>query len=200
MAWRRSTAAFADICRRAPRAHRNASAPAARYLQECGGLRLCRGFVDRLRARAARPAGSLRIPATSFTPSSRPDGKWIAFTGEYDGNADVYVIPSEGGEPRRLTYHPADRPGAGMDCRQQEGPVSLQPRQRASRHHASVFGFHRRWPGRDASRAARQPDQFLARWRKDRLQSHLAGISHLEALSRRLEQLHRDLRSEAQHL
>src|SRR5215471_19930978 len=28
-----------------------------------------------------------------------PDGKWIAFTGEYDGNADVYVIPAEGGEP-----------------------------------------------------------------------------------------------------
>lgn len=36
-----------------------------------------------------------------------PDGKWIAFTGNYDGNTDVYVIPVEGGEPRRLTYHPA---------------------------------------------------------------------------------------------
>jgi len=36
-----------------------------------------------------------------------PDGKWIAFTGQYDGNDDVFVIPAEGGEPRRLTYHPA---------------------------------------------------------------------------------------------
>ncbi|HKP85666.1 MAG TPA: PDZ domain-containing protein, partial [Blastocatellia bacterium] len=36
-----------------------------------------------------------------------PDGKWIAFTGDYDGNTDIYVIPVEGGEPRRLTYHPA---------------------------------------------------------------------------------------------
>ncbi|HKV39087.1 MAG TPA: PDZ domain-containing protein, partial [Blastocatellia bacterium] len=36
-----------------------------------------------------------------------PDGRWIAFTAEYDGNVDVYVMPSEGGEPRRLTYHPA---------------------------------------------------------------------------------------------
>ncbi len=35
-----------------------------------------------------------------------PDGKWIAFTGEYDGNVDVYVMPATGGEPRRLTYHP----------------------------------------------------------------------------------------------
>ncbi len=34
-----------------------------------------------------------------------PDGEWIAFTGEYEGNADVYVIPSEGGEPIRLTFH-----------------------------------------------------------------------------------------------
>jgi hypothetical protein len=30
----------------------------------------------------------------------------IAFTGEYDGNQDVYVTPAEGGEPRRLTWHP----------------------------------------------------------------------------------------------
>jgi tricorn protease len=35
-----------------------------------------------------------------------PDGRWIAFSGEYDGNVDVYVMPAEGGEPRRLTYHP----------------------------------------------------------------------------------------------
>ncbi len=33
-----------------------------------------------------------------------PDGKTIAFTGEYDGNREVYVISAEGGEPRRLTY------------------------------------------------------------------------------------------------
>jgi tricorn protease len=39
-------------------------------------------------------------------PKFSPDGRWIAFTGEYDGNPDVYVIPAEGGEPRRLTFHP----------------------------------------------------------------------------------------------
>ena len=33
-----------------------------------------------------------------------PDGKSIAFTGQYDGNTEVYVMPSEGGVPRRLTY------------------------------------------------------------------------------------------------
>ena len=39
-------------------------------------------------------------------PSFSPDGSMIAFTGEYDGNPDVYVIPVEGGEPKRLTFHP----------------------------------------------------------------------------------------------
>ena len=33
-----------------------------------------------------------------------PDGKTLAFTGQYDGNTEVYVMPSEGGEPQRLTY------------------------------------------------------------------------------------------------
>ena len=39
-------------------------------------------------------------------PAFSPNGKWIAFTGEYDGNADVYVVAAEGGPPRRLTWHP----------------------------------------------------------------------------------------------
>jgi tricorn protease len=47
-------------------------------------------------------------PGDELFPKFSPDGKWIAFTGEYDGNSDVYVIPSEGGEPRRLTYHPSN--------------------------------------------------------------------------------------------
>ncbi|HEY9124236.1 MAG TPA: PDZ domain-containing protein [Bacteroidales bacterium] len=37
-------------------------------------------------------------------PRFSPDGKWIAFTGQYDGNTEVYLIPSEGGTPKRLTY------------------------------------------------------------------------------------------------
>jgi len=36
-----------------------------------------------------------------------PDGKTIAFTGEYDGNVDVFTMPAIGGVPKRLTYHPA---------------------------------------------------------------------------------------------
>jgi tricorn protease len=36
-------------------------------------------------------------------PRFSPDGKWIAFTGQYDGNTEVYLIPAEGGVPKRLT-------------------------------------------------------------------------------------------------
>jgi tricorn protease len=37
-------------------------------------------------------------------PRFSPDGKWIAFTGQYDGNTEVYLMPAEGGTPKRLTY------------------------------------------------------------------------------------------------
>lgn len=40
-------------------------------------------------------------------PLFSPDGQTLAFTGEYDGNTDVYTIPVTGGIPRRITYHPA---------------------------------------------------------------------------------------------
>lgn len=39
-----------------------------------------------------------------------PDGKWIAFTGQYDGDEQVYVISAAGGEPKQLTYYPARGP------------------------------------------------------------------------------------------
>lgn len=39
-----------------------------------------------------------------------PDGKWLAFTGQLDGDEQVYVVPSEGGEPQRLTSYPARGP------------------------------------------------------------------------------------------
>lgn len=39
-----------------------------------------------------------------------PDGKWIAFTGQYDGDEQVYVIPSNGGEPKQLTFYPSRGP------------------------------------------------------------------------------------------
>lgn len=39
-------------------------------------------------------------------PKFSPDGKLVAFTGEYDGNSDVYTMNVNGGSITRLTYHP----------------------------------------------------------------------------------------------
>ena len=40
---------------------------------------------------------------TAFSKFS-PDCKWIAFTGQYDGNFNVYIMPAQGGQPRQLTF------------------------------------------------------------------------------------------------
>ncbi len=54
---------------------------------------------------AALPSGRVLLPTKSF-PCFSPDGTQIAYTADYDGNADVYVIPTAGGTPTRPTYHP----------------------------------------------------------------------------------------------
>ena len=45
-------------------------------------------------------------PGTTSGPLFSPDGTQVAFTGNFDTNEDVYVVPAAGGEPRRLTMHP----------------------------------------------------------------------------------------------
>ncbi|ULQ50993.1 S41 family peptidase [Flavihumibacter fluvii] len=46
------------------------------------------------------------FPGVEFNPKFSPDGKMIAFSGQYQENTDVYVVPSTGGTPKRLTWHP----------------------------------------------------------------------------------------------
>ena len=45
-------------------------------------------------------------PGRKSNPRFSPDGNWIAFTTQYGGNFNVFVMPAEGGEPRQLTYGP----------------------------------------------------------------------------------------------
>lgn len=49
----------------------------------------------------ASPLGEESLPRFS------PDGKTIAFVGNYDGNQDIYTIDATGGPARRITYHPS---------------------------------------------------------------------------------------------
>src|SRR2546423_3804735 len=41
-------------------------------------------------------------------PRFSPDGKWIAFSSDRNGNLDVFIIPSTGGTAKQLTHHSAD--------------------------------------------------------------------------------------------
>ena len=60
--------------------------------------------VPRSGGRATRLTTGVGIETA---PIFSPDGKTIAFTGEYDGNTDVFTVPATGGVPSRVTYHPA---------------------------------------------------------------------------------------------
>jgi tricorn protease len=60
--------------------------------------------VPRSGGRATRLTTGVGIETA---PVFSPDGKTIAFTGDYDGNTDVFTIPATGGVPFRVTYHPA---------------------------------------------------------------------------------------------
>jgi len=51
-------------------------------------------------------------PGLELFPKFSPDGKWIAFSGQYEGDEQGYVIPAEGGAPKQLTYYPARGPFA----------------------------------------------------------------------------------------
>jgi tricorn protease len=62
---------------------------------------------------AASGGSAIRLtshPGMEVFGKFSPDGKWIAFTGQYDGDEQVYVVPSMGGVPRQLTFYPAKGP------------------------------------------------------------------------------------------
>src|SRR5882672_593896 len=45
-------------------------------------------------------------PGEESFPRFSPDGTKLAYSADYDGNMDVYIVPVAGGEPVRLTHHP----------------------------------------------------------------------------------------------
>ncbi len=71
---------------------------------------ICFGYADDLWT-VPRSGGKATILTTGVgietAPVFSPDGQTIAFTGDYDGNTDVFTIPAGGGIPFRVTYHPA---------------------------------------------------------------------------------------------
>ena len=73
-------------------------------------------------------------------PVFSPDGKLLAFSGQYDGNTDVFVVPAEGGTPTRLTWHPGADTGAGLHARRRVGAVHVAARGVHQPLHAALHG------------------------------------------------------------
>ena len=62
------------------------------------------GDLDRAIFRRCSASRLTSHPGMEVFGKFSPDGKWIAFTGQYDGDEQVYVVAAGGGVPRQLTF------------------------------------------------------------------------------------------------
>ncbi|HWM93724.1 MAG TPA: S41 family peptidase [Thermoanaerobaculia bacterium] len=77
------------------------------------GDRVVFTYAGDLWTASASGGGATRLtahPGLEQFAKFSPDGKWIAFMGQYDGDEQVYVVPSAGGVPKQLTWYPARGP------------------------------------------------------------------------------------------
>ena len=66
--------------------------------------------MDGRHARRYRHSHLTSNPGLELFGKFSPDGRFIAFTGQYGGDEQVYVIPADGGAPKQLTFFPAPGP------------------------------------------------------------------------------------------
>ena len=102
-------------------------------------------------------------PGVESGPRFSPDGSLIAFTGRYDGNTDVYVMPTAGGIPMRLTYHPNNDVAIGFTPDGQS-VLFTSPREVYTRRFLQLFtvpvhgGMPTKLPIPNAAKATYSPD------------------------------------------
>ena len=159
------------------------SCAAAGAQRDAGRLRLRRRSVERPASGRRCPAADDGRRASSRTRRSRPTANWIAFTGQYDGNTDVFVIPAQGGVPKRLTWHPDPDIALGWTPRRQAGAVLVdanellalpralpgRPRRRSRGEAAAADGATRRAFSPDGDRLAYVPlSRAFTAWKRYR--------------------------------
>ncbi|MEM9532394.1 MAG: PDZ domain-containing protein [Pseudomonadota bacterium] len=116
---------------------------------------------------AGRDGGAARrvtsAEGVELNPVLSPDGRWLAFTGNYDGNMDAYVMPAGGGEVRRLTWHPGNDMVVGFSGDSQR-VLFYTPRSVHTNRHRHLYtvsvagGPAERLPVPTGIRAALSPD------------------------------------------
>ena len=135
-------------------------------------------------------AGGAARRLTSFqglttNPHFSPDGKWIAFSGEYAGNLDVYVVPAAGRRADAPHVAPGRRPRAGLDARRHGRHVLVDARHVGAERRAALLDRAARGRRRVAdAAAARLPGQDLAR-------RHARRLPHEQLVGRGAPQLPR---------
>ena len=132
----------------------------------------------------ARPLAS--PPGTEQHPKFDPSGRRIAFVGNYDGDVDLYTIPSVGGVPTRITHHPTNESlcdWIGEDeVLMSAWGMNVQP----AYDRSPSRGRHRRSPGSAAG--------SLRRGGRDQRRRALAGVYTTQSRLRDLEALPRGRR------
>ena len=131
--------------------------------------------------RLSSPRGEESFPRFS------PDGKTLAYSANYDGNTDVYTVPAQGGDPTRLTWHPmADRV---LDWHPDGTPGAVRRRRARAAVSATTSSIWSPATGGPAEKLPVPYGEFarlLAGRQAARLPAAVAGLPHVEALSRRL--------------
>ena len=65
------------------------------------------GDIYSVPAEGGQATAVITMPGVQDSPLVSPDGKWLAFSSDIQGNNDVYVVPLAGGQARQLTFHEA---------------------------------------------------------------------------------------------
>src|SRR5437764_863237 len=124
--------------------------------------------------------------ARDVYPRFSPDGKWIAFSSDRNGNLDVYIIPSSGGTPRQLTFNSAEDSVLGWTP---DGARVLFSSGRGESFMPTLYTVSTeggvRWPSISADG-------------KTIVFEHDFGISKLDVGSKRVTPLHFDISAETE--
>ena len=119
------------------------------------------------------------------SPAFSPDGTTIAFSAQYDGNTDVYVVPVGGGVPQRLTWHPGAGRGPGLHARRAQVLFTSPRAVFTAALHAAVHGAGGGRHARTRCRSRTRRRRLLAGRPPHRLQPARAALRAVEALPRR---------------